>query len=530
MRLWWKDRPPPPPPPDAWSLGALILDATELDELIATGASAIGQLAPATLRPWLEASFVCLLAFATVHMAVRGISRMGFGQQSHSLLIRLAWASVFAIFPEAPNPVRLRSAWHSTVGKAIERTRSAAKVPLGKSTPTPRARRESRARVAVGRLSKIGEHVLLETQRHVQEEGGYLLGVMVMELAVAFVAPVAFCVAGPALLPFRIHGKVLLSGLMAARVVSPLGQGLKETCDKIIDESGYLESGAADARQVVSMVPSMVQGTLWVVWGAALASALGLDVSAMWSSLGWSGVLFGLAMQHYAADIVGGFTLLADGRFVLGDMISLGKAPGWTVIVRQVGLLQTRCQRLDDGFGCSIPNSMLVQSPIYNWARIQSRRVPLGITVDGSLTAAQLAPLPRALLDAAKRAAREAGFVDISFNGDELGEAAEITELNGKQGISMELVYFVPDVPSDRGRWKRVRSAILLGMMRELEGRGVALGRPWKRTTMVVHEDQANMAAVAPGGSFARLPGVRQPSIDRVLQNQVLSLNAANPQ
>lgn len=313
MTRWWRDRRAPPPPPDALSLGAAVLGATELDELIVAGAKGVGQLAPTSLRPWLEAAFVCLIVFATVHMAVRGISRMGFGKQSRSLLVRVAWASVFAIFPESP------SAWRIT--------RSAAKVPSAK--PEPTARRESRARAAVGRLSKIGEHVLLETQRHVQE-------VMIMELAVAFVAPVAFCAAGPALLPFAIHGKVLLSALLAARVVSPLGLGLKETCDKIIDESG-----AAGARQVVSMVPSMVQGTLWLVWGAALASVLGLDVSAMWSSLGWSGVLFGLAMQHYAADIVGGFTLLADGRFVLGDMISLGTAPGWTVIVKQVGLLPT---------------------------------------------------------------------------------------------------------------------------------------------------------------------------------------------
>ena len=90
---------------------------------------------------------------------------------------------------------------------------------------------------------------------------GHLLGVMMMELAVAFVAPVAFGAAGPALLPFAVHGKVLLSALLAARVVSPLGLGLKETCDKIIDESGA--RGGEEARQVVNMVPSMVQGTLW---------------------------------------------------------------------------------------------------------------------------------------------------------------------------------------------------------------------------------------------------------------------------
>ena len=106
----------------------------------------------------------------------------------------------------------------------------------------------------------------------------------------------------------------------------------------------------------------------------------------------------------------------------------------------------------------------------------------------------------------------------MRFNGDELGEAAEITSLNTEQGISMELVYLVPDVPSDRARWKRAKSAILVGMLRELEARGVALGRPWKRATMVVHEDQAGEGRALPRG-------VHRPSIDRVLQNQ-----AASPQ
>ena len=83
--------------------------------------------------------------------------------------------------------------------------------------------------------------------------------------------------------------------------------------------------------------------------------------------------------------------------------------------------------------------------------------------------------------------------------GKEQGEAAEITSMNTEQGISLELVsrnpnqlnpnqvnpnpnpnlgpnpdqvFLVPDVPSDRARWKRVKSAILVGMLRELEARG----------------------------------------------------------
>ena len=74
----------------------------------------------------------------------------------------------------------------------------------------------------------------------------------------------------------------------------------------------------------------------------------------------------------------------------------------------------------------------------------------------------------------------------------------------------------MPDVPSDRARWKRVKSAILVGMLRELEARGVALGRPWKRATMVVHEEHAGEARALP-------PGAHRPSIDRALQDQAAS-------
>ena len=50
-----------------------------------------------------------------------------------------------------------------------------------------------------------------------------------------------------------------------------------------------------------------------------------------------------------------------------------------------------------------------------------------------------LAPLPRALYEAARRAAQHAGFPDITFNCEDQGEVAEIVDVAGRLGVSFEV-------------------------------------------------------------------------------------------
>ena len=44
-----------------------------------------------------------------------------------------------------------------------------------------------------------------------------------------------------------------------------------------------------------------------------------------------------------------------------GPALAEAHAAGWTVIIKQVGLLQTRCVHFDTGFACAIPNATLVR-------------------------------------------------------------------------------------------------------------------------------------------------------------------------
>ena len=129
--LSWPGRAPPPPPPppppahDPWSLHGLLdnifLDPNEVDEL------------QENLSIWFEASFVCLMLFAAVHVGVRIVSHLGYGHdKSKSLLQRFLWATLYAIFPQA-KPVRWAQPASVVVGKAAD----AFKRRYSATAPTP---------------------------------------------------------------------------------------------------------------------------------------------------------------------------------------------------------------------------------------------------------------------------------------------------------------------------------------------------------------------------------------------------------
>ena len=172
------------------------------------------------------------------------------------------------------------------------------------------------------------------------------VAMLLLNVLISIVAPVAFSAAGPALVPLRLYGQIGLSGLVAARVVAPSTRAARHVRGhpgRVEGEDAALVGGTADAapplprpraspphagprppahlasphavraactappsppppppprgapspfgpaagaRQVVSFMPTAVQGLVWLLWAGALASALGVEVSNLWDKLG----------------------------------------------------------------------------------------------------------------------------------------------------------------------------------------------------------------------------------------------------
>ena len=318
-----------------------------------------------------------------------------------------------------------------------------------------------------------------------------VVGIIALDIGIAAVLPIAWGIGGPAFLPLKTPAMVVSAALVGARLVAPLSGAVRQLCQETIrewaEQDRALHGESSGSYDHLSSIPSLLNATLWLVWAGFLFSYLGFDVSRLWTSLGASGLLVGLALQHYAADAIAGFTLLADGRFKLGDVLSVGSVG--VIVVRRVGVLQTRCTAVLHGQAVSIPNNILAKASITNESRIAKRRVPIVVVVDAATPAAKLLPLPLQLRDAAKAvlASNPQLGAGVTCNDEDkaIPGGAEVTGAD-KDGVRYELVLQVPVQGHDRTLWKRVHTAALLAMLAELEKRGIKLGR----LHHVMHEDK----------------------------------------
>ncbi|RMH13365.1 MAG: mechanosensitive ion channel family protein [Gemmatimonadetes bacterium] len=119
------------------------------------------------------------------------------------------------------------------------------------------------------------------------------------------------------------------------------------------------------------------------VWATFLLMALanlGMDITALVTSLGIGGVAIALALQNVLGDLFASLSIVFDKPFQVGDFIQVGEFRG---TVEHVGLKTTRIRALE-GEQLVFGNSDLLGSRIRNYKRRVERRCAftIGLTYD----------------------------------------------------------------------------------------------------------------------------------------------------
>lgn len=133
----------------------------------------------------------------------------------------------------------------------------------------------------------------------------------------------------------------------------------------------------------LKMIPVIRRTILVLVWIIGIVTALsnvGVDINALWGTLGIGGIAFALAAQDTVKNIFGAFTIFTDKPFGIGDTINVNGFEGTVV---DVGMRSTRILGYDRRI-TSYPNYKITDASIVNISSEPMRRamVKLGLTYD----------------------------------------------------------------------------------------------------------------------------------------------------
>lgn len=121
-------------------------------------------------------------------------------------------------------------------------------------------------------------------------------------------------------------------------------------------------SSDGPSPHLFAVVRTLVRLLIWIVGLATGLRTIGLEVSAVLAALGIGGIALALASQDTVANVFGGFIVLFQRPFKVGERIEVGGVEGW---VEHLGLRTTTIRNLQ-GRCVLIPNKKFTDSIVTN--------------------------------------------------------------------------------------------------------------------------------------------------------------------
>jgi small-conductance mechanosensitive channel len=251
----------------------------------------------------------------------------------------------------------------------------------------------------------------------------------------------------------------------------------------------HSESPDAPSTVAHTLVIWAIKTMLWIMFGLAMLSNLGINVTTFIASLGIGGIALALAVQNILGDLFASLSIAVDKPFEVGDAINVG---GFSGAVEHVGLKTTRI-RADSGEQIVIGNAELLKQTVRNYKRMSTRRVQFSLSVDPATPADLARQLPDRLRTIIE------GKPQVRLDRVHLKRV-------GQDALEFELVYFV--LTADYAVFMDTQQAVLFEAMDMLAALGVSSGTSAQH---VVLQRAAPVALATPAGR-AEEPRFRQVS------------------
>jgi small-conductance mechanosensitive channel len=234
----------------------------------------------------------------------------------------------------------------------------------------------------------------------------------------------------------------------------------------------YMQQRMAEDAGAATTIGALRFLSKLALWSVALLVALdnlGMDITALVTSLGIGGIAVALALQNVLGDLFASLSIVLDRPFVIGDFIIVGDYMG---TVEYIGLKTTRLRSLS-GEQLIFSNGDLLGSRIRNYKRMAERRIVFQFGV--------VYQTPRAKLEEIPGMVRQ---VVESFDKARFDRAH--FKAFGASSLDFEVVYFVLD--PNYITYMDIQQTINLELFRRFDEAGIEFAYP-TRTLYMRQED-----------------------------------------
>ncbi|WP_096154969.1 MULTISPECIES: mechanosensitive ion channel family protein [Bacillus] len=184
------------------------------------------------------------------------------------------------------------------------------------------------------------------------------------------------------LAPFTLIGEETVKSIFRSFVIFFIGWGLFNFVPYSLRLFSTL-SNRLDLEVDQIILPFFTKVLRFIVVALAISIVLEeweYNVSGLVAGLGLGGLAFALAAQESLKNLLGGFIIITERPFSIGEWV---KTPSVEGVVEDISFRSTKIRTFAQAV-VTVPNSTLANEPIINWSKMGKRQITfqLGVQYD----------------------------------------------------------------------------------------------------------------------------------------------------
>jgi len=208
--------------------------------------------------------------------------------------------------------------------------------------------------------------------------------------------------------------------------------------------------------EVLHNIARLVRLAAILIGIAVALSIIGIDLGGLLLAAGFTGLVIGLAAQQTLSNLFAGLTLIFEDRIRVGDSVRIGSDWG---MVESVGIMSTKI-RLWSGEVLTVPNSVVMSSPLYNFSRSVARRAEVSIGISYTSDIGKAVEVIRSVLWENELVLAEP-------------EPTVIVDSLGESSVNLKVLFWLP-----AQEFWTVRREVVADLKRALESSGIEIPYP----------------------------------------------------